>query len=201
MPNTEETGRPVDSPKGVYNAMSFGPIGRGWPPRTNYAGTYDQDWIDNVFPFLPEDFDDRYYQSAPMDQQMDRLRGGEEVMLLNLTPEGQTVFRLPKIEIPVTFYFKNYEEKEIDAVGDTLIVEPDLGCFVIVWRASLPLRKNMFEVAQIVAGRMPSGWYRARELGKTYYPSLKVLVDVRRGERGDTGENAEESEEVEETDA
>jgi hypothetical protein len=201
LPNTEETGRPVDSPKGVYNAMSFGPIGRGWPPRTNYAGTYDQDWIDNVFPFLPEDFDDRYYQSAPMDQQMDRLRGGEEVMLLNLTPEGQTVFRLPKIEIPVTFYFKNYEEKEIDAVGDTLIVEPDLGCFVIVWRASLPLRKNMFEVAQIVAGRMPSGWYRARELGKTYYPSLKVLVDVRRGERGDTGENAEESEEVEETDA
>ena len=36
----------------------------------------------------------------------------------------------------------------------------------------------MFEVAQVVAGRMPRGWYRARELGKTYYPSLKELVDA-----------------------
>ena len=55
--------------------------------------------------------------------------------------------------------------------------------FMIVWRASLPLRKNMFEVAQVVAGRMPRGWYRARELGKTYYPSLKKFVDARRAER------------------
>ena len=199
LPNTEEPGQPVNSPKGAYRPMGFGPIGRAWQPRPKFAGTYDQNWIDNVFPFLPADFDERYYQSAPLDQQIDYLRGDEEVMLLNLTPQGQTAFRLPRREVPVTFYLKNYEEKEVDAVGDTLIIQPDLGRFMILWRAALPLRKNMFEVAQVVAGRMPRGWYRARELGKTYYPSLKALVDARRAERVEAGESEEEPDEVEET--
>ena len=201
LPNTEEPGKSVDSPKGAYIPMGFGPIGRAWQPRPRYAGTYDQDWIDNVFPFLPSDFDDRYYQSAPVDQQLDYLRGDEDVILVNLTPQGETKFRIPRREVPVTFFFKNYEEKEVDAACDTLIIEPDLGRFVMVWRAALLLRKNMFEVAQVVAGRMPRGWYRARELGKTYYPSLKALVDIRRAERQEDGEGAEEPEEVEETEA
>jgi hypothetical protein len=192
LPNTEEPGKPVGSPEGTYTPMGFGPIGRAWQPRPQYAGTYDQDWIDNVFPFLPSDFDDRYYQSAPLDQQIDYLRGDEEVTLLNLTPQEETAFRLPKRDVPITFYLKNYEQKEVDAVGDTLLIEPDLGRFMILWRASLPLRKNMFEVAQVVAGRMPRGWYRARELGKTYYPSLKALVDARRAERRDAGESADQ---------
>ena len=199
LPNTEELGKPIDSPKGSYTPMGFGPIGRAWHPRPKYAGTYDQNWVDDVFPFLLADFDNRYYQSAPLDQQIDYLRGGEEVMLLNLTPQGQTAFRLPRLEVPVTFYLRNYEEKEVSAAGDTLIIEPDRGRFMILWRASLPLRKNMFEVAQVVAGRMPRGWYRARELGKTYYPSLKALVDARRAEREEAGGSAEEPEEVEET--
>ena len=199
LPNTEEPGNPIKSPTGGYRPMGLGPIGRAWQPRPQYAGTYDQDWIDNVFPFLPSDFDERYYQNAPPDQQIDYLRGGEEVVLLNLTPSGRASFRLPRVEVPVTFYLKNYEQKEFKATGDTLILEPDHGRFTILWRTSMPLRKNMFEVAQAVVGRMPSGWYRARELGKTYYPSLKELVDVRRAERAEAGETDSEPEEMEET--
>lgn len=179
LPNTEEPGQPVASPKQAYRPMGLGPIGRAWQPRQTYAGTYNQQWIDDVFPFLPKDFDERYHQCAPPDQQIEHLKGGEEVVLANLTPQGETAFRLPTVEMPVTFYFKNYQGKEVSAAADTLIIEPDLGRFIIVWRASLPLRKNMFEVTQVVAGRMPRGWYRARELGKTYYPSLKELVDSR----------------------
>ncbi len=201
LPNTEEPGNPIRSPKGVHNPMAFGPIGRAWQPRPKYAGTYDQNWIDDVFPFLPADFDDRYCQSAPLDQQIDYPQGDEEVMLRNLTPQGEMAFRLPRRDVPITFFPKNYEEKEVEAPCDTLIIEPDLGRFIMLWRAALPLRKNMFEVAQVVAGRMPRGWYRARELGKTHYPSLKALVDTRRAERREAGESADEPEEVEETEA
>ncbi len=201
LPNTEEPSRPVKSPLEAYAPMGFGPIGRSWHPRAAYAGTYDQNWVDNVFPFLPADFDERYYQSAPLDQQIDYLQGGEDVWLVNLTPQGETSFRVPTLAVPVTFYFKNYEEKEVNAAGDTLIIEPDLGRITIVWRASVPLRRNIFEVAQVVAGRMPRGWYRARALGKTYYPSLKALVDARRAERQEAGGGSEEPEELEETEA
>src|SRR5262249_21923513 len=156
---------------------AFGPVGRAWQPRAGFAGTYDQHWLDNVFPFLPGDFDERYYQAAPADQQVGYVTGGEEVTLTNLTPQGRCSFTLPTLKVPVTFFLKNYEQTEIDAIADTLVIEPDLGRFLLLWRASMPLRRNMFEVAQVVVGRMPGGWYRAREFGKTYYPSLKALVE------------------------
>jgi hypothetical protein len=191
LPNTEENGRRVRWPRGSYRPMAFGSVARGWQPRPKFGGTYDQNWIDNVFPFLPADFDERYYQAAPADQQTDYLRGGETVELLNLTREGRTLFRLPKIAVPITFYRKNGEEIEQAAVNDTIIIEPDLGRFILVWRTAIPLKKNMFEVSQAVAGRMTRAWYRARELGKTWYPSLKELVDEHRAEAGEEAEEVE----------
>jgi hypothetical protein len=188
LPNTEELNRPVTKPDGNYRPMAFGPIGRAWAPRPKYAGTYDQDWIDNTFPFLPADFDERYFQSAPEDQQIVHPRGGEEVVLLNLTVAGRTSFKLPAIDVPVTFYYKNHEEKQTRAILDTVIIEPDLNRFMLVWRSTIPLKKNIFEMAQVVAGTMPRAWHRARMLGKTWYPSLRELVGERTSERADAEE-------------
>src|SRR5262249_45980580 len=71
LPNTEETGQPVRKPNGTYRPMAFGPVGRAWQPRPKWAGTYDQKWKDETYPFLPADFDERYFQAAPDDQQTD----------------------------------------------------------------------------------------------------------------------------------
>nr|WP_319490549.1 DUF2169 domain-containing protein [uncultured Desulfobacter sp.] len=146
LPNTEELKNPVTRPDGPYRPMGFGVVGRGWLPRYPLAGTYDQAWLDNAFPFLPADFDSAYFQCAPADQQMPYPKGGESVGLLNLTPEGKTVFQLPSKEITVTYFLKNGEEKDVAANLDTLVIEPDRGIFTLTWRASLPLKKNMFEV-------------------------------------------------------
>ena len=167
--------------------MSFGPVGRGWQPRLGYAGTYDQAWLDDVFPFLPADFRDDYYQAAPADQQIPYLEGGEEVMLFNLTPEGRAGFRLPKLEMPVVFFLKTYEKEETRAVADTLVIEPDARRFVVCWRASRPLKRNIFEVVQVLVGTMPRAWWRARELGKTYYPSLAEMAAAKKRERRGVG--------------
>ncbi len=40
----------------------------------------------------------------------------------------------------------------------------------------------MFEVVQVLAGEMPRGWWRARELGETYYRSLGELTKEKRQE-------------------
>jgi hypothetical protein len=181
LPNTEELKDPVTEPKGKYRPMSLGPIGRGWEPRYKLGGTYDQNWLDNVFPFLPTDFNDAYYQSAPIDQQCDYLRGGEEVVLRNFTPSGFTRFQIPRVQLPVVFFLKKEEPFKTEGAADTLLLEPDAGRFMITWRASRPLKKNMFEVTQVLAGEMPRGWWRARETGKTYYKSLnELIIDKRR---------------------
>ena len=183
LPNTCETGRIVDTVSGKYRPMAFGPIGRNFAARLPLAGTYDQEWQDNVFPFLPADFDPLYHQSAPRDQQVEYPSGGEDIELENLTPEGTTRFRLPAVEVPVEFTTADYERTTSNAVLDTIIIEPDLARMMLLWRASLPLQKNIFEVIQSVVGRMPKGWYRARDLGKTYYPSIRDLVAAKkRGE-------------------
>lgn len=176
MPNTEEVNRTVRIPSHDYKPMAFGPLGRNWEPRYRYGGTYDDEWLDKRFPFLPKDFDNRYFQCAPVDQQMPYPAGGEEVILVNLTPNGRVQFRLPTIDVPVVFFRKKGEKHETQAVIDTIVLEPDKGTFSMTWRASLPLRKNIFEIPQILVGTMSKGWWRARELGKTWYPSLGHLA-------------------------
>ncbi len=182
LANTQEPGRPAKSRRGRYRPMAYGPIGRNFASRAPLAGTYDKQWLDDVFPFLPADFDTRYYQAAPPDQQIDYPMGGEEVELINLTPEGRARFRLPRMEVPVEFTNASYERTTVEAVLDTIFIEPDQERFLLVWRASITLKKNIFEIPHAVVGRMPKGWYRARDLGKTYYPSLQALVSVQGGE-------------------
>lgn len=183
LPNTEEIGKKVSKPKGRYHPMSFGPTGRGWKPRYKLAGTYDQNWLDNVFPFLPADFNEAYYQSAPMDQQMEYIRGSEIVELFNLSPQGHIRFSIPKIDVPIVFFLKKGGREEAKAIADTLVLEPDNKRFIITWRASLPLKRNIFEVAQVLVGEKPRSWWLAREIGKTYYSSLKELIQANRLEK------------------
>ena len=179
VPNTEESGRPISDPKSAYRPMSFGPVGRGWAPRYQYAGTYDDDWLENCFPFLPPDFDDRYYQCAPEDQQLGNIVGGEEVKLYHLTPEGRTSFHLPTNEVPVVFFYKRGDDYKTLARTDTLCIEPDARRLTITWRAHIPLRRNMFEISQVLVGQMSRAWWRARAIGKTYYPSIEAAVKAK----------------------
>jgi hypothetical protein len=178
LPNTEEHGSKVNNPRGNYRPMAFGPVGRAWQPRPKLAGTYDKNWLDNVFPFLPADFKEEYYQAASPDQQMAYARGGEEVTLENLTPAGRSAFRLPKLDIPIEFSLRDGQGKEMIVLIDTIVIEPDLGRFLMVWRTNIPLHRNIFEVIQVVVGKMSRGWYRARAIGKTYYRSIQEMRTI-----------------------
>jgi hypothetical protein len=176
LPNTEEPGDPVRDPQGKYRPMAFGPIGRGWPSRIRYAGTYDQAWQDNVFPFLPADFDPRYYQCAPEDQQLAMPQGGERVILANLTADGRREFSFPSVEMPIVFFRRRADRVETKGTIDTVLFEPEAERFSVVWRASLPLQRDIFEVSEVVVGKMSRAWWRSVATGKSYYPSLDALV-------------------------
>lgn len=185
LPNTFEKGRPIDSPSGSHKPMALGVVSRHAEHRSKWAGTYDEAWQENVFPFLPRDFDERYYQAAPEDQQIDYPVGGEEIQLVNLSPHGRTSFKLPSIDIPVEFTTNEFDRIEQMAKLDTILIEPDLNRFILVWRTSIQLKKNIFEIPSCVVGRMSRAWYRARDMGKTYYPSLQAVAASNRDEDED----------------
>ncbi|OBQ74268.1 DUF2169 family type VI secretion system accessory protein [Mesorhizobium erdmanii] len=168
LPNTQAVGEEIRSPFGDYKPMSFGPMGRGWPGRIEYGGTYDQNWIDNVFPFLPADFDERYYQMAPPDQQIDLPRGGEEVTLINLTPEGRVSFRLPMTALPMTLFKGREKAYETNALPDTILFDPEHRRFSLVWRISQRLDRTILDFADCWVGPPTRGMERARATGKEY---------------------------------
>lgn len=163
MPNTEALDQPVEKPDGDYIPMAFGPVGRGWATRLPHAGTYDQNWIDNIFPFLPPDFNDMYYQAAPLDQQIPYLRGGEKVILVNLTSDGQRHFTLPVFEAPVHFFPKKGEQEDVIPRLDTITFEPELDRFTVAWRTARLLRRDLHDIAKVVVGSKGRAWWQKRD--------------------------------------
>jgi hypothetical protein len=156
--------------------MAFGPIGRGWSTRSCHAGTYDGEWLDKHFPFLPPDFDERYYQAAPADQQvpLDVFRQGPvEVVMANLTPQGLTRFIIPSLVAPVHVFPKHGEREDYTASLDTLVIEPDEQRFTLTWRVARPLKKSMHEIAQVLVGRKEQEWWQ--KLDEIDFPFLKGM--------------------------
>lgn len=176
LPNTELPGQPVISPHGNYTPMAYGPIGRGWPQRARFGGTYDQAWLDECFPFLPKDFDERYYQAAPLDQQMPIPTEALKVRLSHLTPDGLREFTLPYFEAPVHVFAKAGEREDYVAKLDTIVFEPDAERFTMSWRVTRPLKKSMHEIAQVLVGRKGRDWWQQRE--KVAFPIPVVMVPM-----------------------
>lgn len=176
LPHTEELNRPVDAPDGDYAPMAFGPIGRGWEERSRYAGTYDDDWLEKHFPFLPPDFDEQYYQAAPLDQQLPSPVGGQDVSLGNLTPDGVRTFVLPAFEAPINVFPKKGEREDYKATLDTIVFEPDHERFTMTWRVTRPLKKNMFEVLLVQVGKR--GYGRLQLTDPDAFPIPVVMVPM-----------------------
>ena len=76
----------------------------------------------------------------------------------------------------MSFVPKRSETEHRRAILDTVLIEPEAGVLCLVWRCVRPLQRNVFELAEVLVGRMTRAWWRARLLGKTYYPGLGSLV-------------------------
>lgn len=168
LPNTELPGQEVTSPYGAYRPMAFGPIGRGWPERLRYAGTYDQNWIDNIFPFLPADFDERYFQMAPADQQIEFPLAGTEVILGNLTTRGREAFRLPETRLPIKIWRGDAVCLDTQTLPDTVIFDPEARVVMLVWRVWVRMLKIITEFSEAWIGPPTAAMLRARAEGRSY---------------------------------
>lgn len=126
----------------------FGAIAGHWQPRAGLAGTYDDKWMNTRQPLLPEDFDDRFFQYAPVDQQAPRfLEGGEPVTLLNLTPGGRLEFALPRVELAIRTRF--FDGTTVDHEKPSLhsvIMEPDSPTVSLVWHVALECHARVYQL-------------------------------------------------------
>jgi len=167
VPNVEYPGAHMRSKSDKPQPAGFGVVGRAWTPRLQFAGTFDQKWKEEQWPLLPLDFDARYYQSAPADQQSRQLCGGEIVRLINLTPDGEWRFRLPRVHVRMLSLYDN-RRVETQLRLDTVLIEPDLRRVTLTSRAAIVIRRNRGLLREIVLGYVAEAWIRARTSGKRF---------------------------------
>jgi len=179
LPNIERPNSLMQSWSDRPDPIGFGPVGRGWQPRIEFAGTYDQRWMDEDLPFLPPDFDPLYFQSAPVDQQLANLHAGSVFQCLNMNASGRFDVELPAWTVPVSFLF---DDRQVRATlePDTLILEPGLARAMLIGRARVPLPRKATALKEIEIGP------RARSIpaGKRHYRSLGEAVAALRKRKG-----------------
>jgi hypothetical protein len=149
LPNLEDPSDPITSWKQTPTPMGVAPVAEHWEPRRSYAGTYDEAWQQRRAPYLPTDFDPRFLHIAPVGLSASgHLVGGEPVDLAGLVPEGVAQFRLPTAKPRVVFHLGS-TPNERPAVLDTVILEPTVRRFSLVWRASMQCDKKALRINRV----------------------------------------------------
>jgi hypothetical protein len=167
IPNVEYPDDAIRGPSDHPRPAGLTPIARSWKPRVTFAGTYDDRWLEGRWPLLPTDFDLRFNQIAPPDQQSATLSGGERGRLIHLTPDGLWDFTLPRLDVPVHLV---YDAR--DAVGtlrlDTIVLEPDARRVRMTARLCLVTERGTGLLREIVVGHVTRGWLTSLRKRKIY---------------------------------
>jgi hypothetical protein len=146
-PNIESPGQPISHWNDRPEPAGFGPLAGHWAARARWAGTYDGRWLAQRQPLLPEDFDERFYQCAPVDQQASGfLLGGEVVELSGMTPDGVLAFRLPRQTLGFTTDFEDGSSQVHRSRLHTVIIEPDHPRVTLVWHSQLPCHHRVLKL-------------------------------------------------------
>jgi len=137
LPNIEDPREPFNGPPARPAPMGFGPIARWWQPRSGYAGTYDEAWINERAPLWPVDFNERFFCAAPLAlQATPHLRGAEPVILEGLHRDGVLRFRLPAARMIARFRFRGRDVRRAMTL-DAVCIEPDTGHITLIHRATV----------------------------------------------------------------
>lgn len=173
--NLEDPNHLVRSWSDTPPPIGYGVVGRGWQPRIAHAGTYDDTWLEERYPFLPNDFDTQYFQSAPADQQLPYLKGGERVQCVHMTPDRIFAFTVPDVRVPVMFQFWDRDVQK-ESKLDTLLVEPDLRRFLLTYRVSVPLGRKLVALREVLVGHQPVAQPQ-RVAEKRHIEGLGAFID------------------------
>jgi len=149
IPNLEDPAHLIRDIDHRPEPVGFGFIGRHWQPRMSFAGTYDEAWMKNRCPLLPDDFDDRYFNGAhPKLVSRQYLQGNEPVEVLNASVKGMLRFSLPgdRPDVVVTIA---EEDNSLQMNFDTLIIEPDEKRVMMVWRGTMDIYNRLYQVKKI----------------------------------------------------
>jgi hypothetical protein len=150
VPNLEDLQKRIGSLGDVVPPVGFGFIAPAWQARRQYAGTYDEAWQKSRAPYLPKDFDPRYFHAASPGLVFPRpLQGGEPFLVAGAAPDGPISFQLPVCRLDLQATIAGKKQRMSPAQIETVLIEPDQNRVCLSWRSSVPCDKQPLKVEKI----------------------------------------------------
>ncbi len=149
LPNLEDPLALLSEPDDRPPPACFAPIAPSWMPRRSYAGTYDEAWTRSRAPYLPLDFDPRFFHVAPPGLIAPGfLQGGEPVRLIGFSVGEPIDFELPRCALEFEFDFDGAKLPQQPQL-ETVLIEPDAARVQLLWRAALAVDKKLLKLKQV----------------------------------------------------
>jgi uncharacterized protein YjbI with pentapeptide repeats len=141
-------------PDALRRPAGLGPIAPTWPGRARFLAPGHERIIRELTracaggdgtpaptPLaLPPDLDLRFFQIAPPDQRIDRVRGGEQLLLVGLHPtHPSSVHRLPALHAFARIEAPARPARNVPLVGDTLWIDAERGLVSVTFRGTILL--------------------------------------------------------------
>ena len=150
----------IDPKNPKRGVAGFGPIPSRFLARRSLRGDLSVEAIERGIASYPDEFAWDYFQSAPNDQRLPRLRGDEWLMVEGMHPRfPRQRACLPKVRA----FARVFAWQDVGAPGvielaaDMLHVEPDAERCSVVFRGSFPVAGELAADQLIVAGAATSG--------------------------------------------
>ncbi|MCC7537004.1 MAG: DUF2169 domain-containing protein [Deltaproteobacteria bacterium] len=186
LPNLEDPTRPIVTYDDAPEPIGFFPIPRAWARRGGRTGTYDARWRETRWPFFPEDFDWRYFNGAPLDQQIDGFwRGDETIALTHLRPGQRNVqSKLPGIRARAFLdAARDPSTRDLTEVAlnlDTITVDADAAQVVCLWRGLVEVQtESLSEIERLFVVHERFG---ARSTVADHGLRLQAILDAEKAE-------------------
>ena len=141
-PNLQPPGLALTGRGTLVEPVGFGPIASSWTLRRQRLRHHAGAWSDARLADTPldGDFDPRYFQAAPPDQQASAIREEEPILLENLHPEHPRLFTHLSGLHPRAFVDTGAgAPQDLALVADTLWIDTDRAIVAVTWRGVVPL--------------------------------------------------------------
>lgn len=138
----------LEDPHDPAAPACFAAIPPSWSPRRDFAGTYDDAWRRTRAPYLPADFDPRFFHTVAPDQTtVGHLRGGEPVHVEHASP-SPLQFTLPLCAWSLRASFAG-RLMRLSPRLESVTIEPDDRRLCMLWRAALALREPVLDLDEV----------------------------------------------------
>lgn len=149
LPNIEHPAQLIRTLADEPEPAGIGAIAPFWPTRSQYAGTYDEAWQRERAPFLPRDFDRRFFQVASSGlTSQGYMRGGEPVAVTNMSESGYWAFNLPVVSL-IGHIDWRAQLHEVAMRLETVQLEPNRSRISLTWRGDLVVNQHALQVEKV----------------------------------------------------